>query len=355
MKKTLVTINLFFVCNLFSQTPDQLLLKDYRPVSIYKTASANIQKPSFPPIDMHSHTYATSQEELNTWIENIDNFGIEKTILLTYSFGSQFDSLAAIYQKYNGKFELWCGIDFRNCDAPGWAEKAAKEIERCHKLGAKGIGEIHDKGKGLQSGEIKTNGLRVDDVRMKIIYATCAKLNMPLSIHMAEPKWMYEPMDSTNDGLINAYTWKVDLTQTGMYTFEQLIGSFENAVKNNPNTTFIACHFLNCEYDLNILGKLFDKYPNLYADIAARYSEIAPVPRYSKAFIEKYNSRLVFGTDMGLDESMYKICWRILESADEHFYEIDQFGYHWALNGLDLSQETLKKLYHDNAAKILKL
>jgi uncharacterized protein len=339
---------------LSAQNPEQLLLKDYRPVSIYKTTVDSIAKPSFPVIDMHSHAYAENKNDIDIWLTNMDYFNVQKTILLTYAFGQQFDSLASVYKNYGNKFELWCGIDFRNCNEKGWAEKAAMEIERCYNNGARGIGEIHDKGAGLQSGEVKTNGLRADDARMNAIYSVCAKLNMPLSMHIAEPKWMYQPMDSTNDGFINSYTWRVDSTKAGMFGYNKLILSFENAVKNNPKTTFIACHFLNCETDLSVLGKLFDELPNLFADIAARYSEIAPVPRYAKAFIEKYNDRLVFGTDMGFDESMYKICWRILESNDEHFYEIDQFGYHWALHGLNLSDETLKKLYYTNPLKILK-
>jgi predicted TIM-barrel fold metal-dependent hydrolase len=102
------------------------------------------------------------------------------------------------------------------------------------------------------------------------------------------------------------------------------------------------------------LGLLFDKYPNFYADISARYAESAPIPRYMKAFYEKYQDKLLYGTDMSYDNSMYRITFRVLESNDEHFYEIAQFGYHWALNGFGLPKEVLKKLYHDNAAKILK-
>jgi hypothetical protein len=50
---------------------------------------------------------------------------------------------------------------------------------------------------------------------------------------------------------------------------------------------------------------------------------------------------------------MYGITFRILESLDEHFYEIEQFSYHWSLNGLGLSDAVLKQVYHDNAGKLL--
>ena len=59
-----------------------------------------------------------------------------------------------------------------------------------------------------------------------------------------------------------------------------------------------------------------------------------------KAFYEKYQDRLLYGTDMGLDTSMYRITFRVLETNDEHFYETGQFGYHWAMNGFGLSKES---------------
>ena len=101
------------------------------------------------------------------------------------------------------------------------------------------------------------------------------------------------------------------------------------------------------------LGKLFNQYPNLYADISARYAETGPIPRFVAQFYEKYQDRLFYGTDMGLAKEMYQVTYRILETNDEHFYESDLFGYHWALNGFGLSDQALKKLYRENALNIL--
>jgi predicted TIM-barrel fold metal-dependent hydrolase len=98
---------------------------------------------------------------------------------------------------------------------------------------------------------------------------------------------------------------------------------------------------------------VLDRNPNLYADISARYAETAPIPRFASQFYAKHADRLVYGTDMGFDKEMYRVTFRILESLDEHFYEFEQFSYHWALNGFGLSDEILKSVYHDNAAKLL--
>jgi uncharacterized protein len=352
----LTTILFFFLfLTGYSQNPDSLLLKNYRPVSIYHIPVTNVDKARFPVFDMHSHDYATTDQDIRKWVENMDKFGIEKTIILSSQTGPAFDSVIAKYAPYGDSFEIWCGFDYTGYDSPGWPEHAIKELERCHKKGAKGVGELGDKGLGLvYSKPTPAYGMHLDDPRMKLLLQKCAELGMPVNIHVADPYWMYLPTDSTNDGLMNAYDWKIDLTKEGILGHAELIATLENAVKNNPKTTFIACHFANCCYDLEILGRMLDLYPNLYADISARYAETATIPRYMAAFYEKYQDRLLYGTDMGFEDSVYETTLRILQTADEHFYRTEQFNYHWALSGFDLKDEILKKLYNSNAKKIMK-
>jgi predicted TIM-barrel fold metal-dependent hydrolase len=334
--------------------PGQILLRNFKPVSLYAVPVNIPAKAKFPLIDMHSHPYAVSVADLDKWVETMNRMGIRKTVILTMATGAQFDSLVDVYGKYPDRFELWCGFDYTGYDKPGFGPAAVKELERCYKKGAKGIGELGDKGEGeLYSKPVPGYGLHLDDPRMKPLLQKCAELHMPINIHEAEPYWMYLPPDSTNDGLMNAATWQVKL-KPGMLDHGQLLQSLENAVRDNPKTVFIACHFANCGYDLSKPAALLDKYPNLWLDISARYAETANIPRYMAKFYQKYQDRLIYGTDMGMDEHMYQVTFRILETADEHFYETGLFGYHWALNGFELPDVVLKKLYLENAQKIEK-
>ena len=56
---------------------------------------------------------------------------------------------------------------------------------------------------------------------------------------------------------------------------------------------------------------------------------------------------------MTANTKTYQFTFRILESADEHFYAWDHSSYHWPLYGLALNEKILRKVYRDNALKII--
>src|SRR6516162_1126359 len=332
--------------------PETILLKDYRPRSIYQIPVTEIDKAKYPIIDMHSHPYAKTAQQIEEWIKNMDEVGVQKTVILTMETGSDFDDVYRKYSKHPERFEVWCGLDLSGYGERGFGGAAVKELERCREVGARGVGEIHDKGGGLSSGKSKAPGMHPDDTRMDVLWERCGELGMPISLHVADPIWMYQKMDRTNDGLMNAYHWRLD-NKPNIVSLPGMIDIFDRTLAKHRGTTFIACHFANLDYDLARLGEMFDRNPNLYADISARYAETAPIPRFASKFYEKYANRLVYGTDMGFDKPMYRVTFRILESLDEHFYETEQFDYHWSLNGIGLDNKILKQVYHDNAVTLL--
>jgi uncharacterized protein len=353
------SIKLFFCCFItvatHAQITDTLTLQYYRPQSIYRVPVSNLQKARYPATDFHSHDYPETEAGVDEWVKTMDAAGIAKSIILSYATGKKFDSVIHRYARYKNRFEVWCGFDYTGYPQPGWQQHAVAELERCFAMGAGGVGELGDKGLGeFYSMPSPGIGLHIDDPEMRPLLRRCGDLHMPVSIHVAEDAWMYEKPDAHNDGLPNAATWQVDQTKPGLLGHDALVAGLENAVKSNPATTFIACHLANCCSNLTMLGRLLDTYPNLYADIAARYGEIAPIPRFVHAFMEKYSHRLVYGTDMGTAKEMYHSTFRILESADEHFYLREIYNYHWPLYGLALSDAALKRLYQDNAKKILR-
>lgn len=333
-----------------ASSPDEILLKDYTPRSIFHIPESRVAKARYPIIDIHSHDYARSDADIKRWVETMDAVGIERTIILSGATGPRFDETLTRYGKYPGRFEVWCGVDYSGFRDPGFGPAATAELERCFRAGARGVGELSDKGRGLGATS-NVLGMHIDDTRMDPILQKCAELKMPVNIHVGEDRWMYEPMDKTNDGLMNAWRWKV-VTGPGILGHDEVVDSLEAAVKKHPRTLFVACHLANCCSDLNRLGVMLDRYPNLHADIGARYAELAPIPRFVKQFFTRYQDRILYGTDMGPDPEMYRETFRLLETADEHFYLVYFRNYHWSMYAFDLPDAVLKKIYHDNAQRV---
>lgn len=340
--------------NVSPQDPvDALKLKDYDPVSVFVIEEHHPSAARFSTIDMHSHAYRNDEAGIRQWVKTLDENNIEKVIVHTKAFGEEFDRLYDLFTGISDKFEVWCGFDMTKWDQPEFPECAVKELERCFAKGAGGVGELIDKGLGERiSSSGREVGLHFNDPKFDALFEKCAELGMPVSIHSGDPIWMYEPLDSHNDGYMNAKHWWIDLSVPGTLDLDGVVDAFVECVERHPNTTFISCHLLNLNHDYARLGKILDSHPNLWIDISARHQETCVTPRATARFYEKYQDRILFGTDNDPDPDMYHAQWRILETEDEHFYLKDQ-SYHWPMQGIGLSDTVLRKLYHDNATSLL--
>jgi hypothetical protein len=120
---------------------------------------------------------------------------------------------------------------------------------------------------------------------------------------------------------------------------------------------------------------MLDQHPNLVIDTAARVPEIGRQPADKmRAFFTKYQDRILLGTDTGIsstqDEMMYgsngadpptvadeqrffTATWRYFETNDRQFEHPTPIQGNWKIDGLGLPESILRKLYYDNAAKLL--
>lgn len=113
-------------------TPDRILLKDYRPKSIYKIAVSDIKKAKYPILDAHCHG-ARPVEQLPQWVRMMDDVGVEKAVIfLGAGAADRFAEGAKPYRQYSGRFELWCGFDMAGSDEQWFEARAVKALEECH-------------------------------------------------------------------------------------------------------------------------------------------------------------------------------------------------------------------------------
>ena len=120
--------------------------------------------------------------------------------------------------------------------------------------------------------------------------------------------------------------------------------------------------------DLASVAENLDRFPNMSVDIAARIGELGRQPRAAQKFFDRYQDRIVFGTDATphgdefpqqvFNDQLYEIYYRFLETDDEYFdyapARIPPQG-RWRIYGLNLPEPILRKVYFENAARQLRL
>ncbi len=329
---------------------DSLALKDYAPVPSLMVRETLVPKAKYPAIDVHAHVNARTPEEVTAWVRTMDEVGIEMSIVLTGATGAQFDKLVDLYLKpYPGRFQLFCGLETRDSDNPDYPERAAAELARCYKMGARGVGELTDKGTGFgrDAKAPRDRRLHPDDPRLDPFWKKCAELNLPVNVHIADHPSCWKPLDVYQERTPDYQHF--NLYGKDVPSWAELIAARDRTLAKHPKTRLIACHLGNQGHDLALLAATLDKYPNLYVDIAARDYEVGRAPRAAARFLARYRNRVLFGTDMGREKSMFQAWWRLFESADEFM----PGRIWWRYYGLELPAPVLESLYRGNARQVL--
>jgi predicted TIM-barrel fold metal-dependent hydrolase len=331
---------------------DAVLLKDYAPESSLKVPETHPAKARFPVIDVHAHVYARTPQEVAEWVRTMDETGVELTVVLTGAVGAEFDRLTELYLKpYPKRFQLYCGIDTRNVQSAEFPDRAVGELIRCYEKGARGVGEISDKGWGIGGSQSRPvprdQRLHPDDARLDKFWEKCAELKMPVNLHIADHPSCWEPLGPRQERTPDFQVF--NLHGKDVPGYEELLRRRDRMLARHPNALIIACHFSNQGNDLSELSRVLDRYPNLMLDISARDYELGRQPRSAGKFLAQYSGRVLFGTDMGREKTVYLSWWRLLETSDEFI----PGRIWWRYYGLDLSSALLEKLYRGNARRLL--
>ncbi len=329
---------------------DAIALKDYAPKSSLVVAETNLQKAKYPVIDVHTHLNAKTPADVRQWVQTMDEVGVQTTVILTGATGREFDKLVELYLKpFPGRFQLYCGLDTRDMDKSDYPERAVSELVRCYRKGARGVGELTDKGMGYsrETDLPRDKRLHPDDPRLNAFWEKCAELKLPVNTHIADHPSCWQPLDVYQERTPDYQHF--NLYGKDVPSYAELIAMRDRTVARHPKTSFIACHLGNQGHDLAVLAQALDRYPNLNVDISARDYEVARAPRTAAKFLSKYRNRVLFGTDMGREKSMFQAWWRLLESDDEFM----PGRMWWRYYGLELPGPVLETLYGGNARRLL--
>jgi predicted TIM-barrel fold metal-dependent hydrolase len=294
----------------------------------------------------------SSPETLAALVKDLDSIGVQVALSADNMSGERLQRALEVVRNSpdRDRVRILTGISFQGV-GPGWAEKAVAQLEADVKAGAVGVGEI-GKGLGLTTRKADGTRLRIDDPDLDPVWAACARLNIPVFIHTADPPEFFQPLDYHNERWLELALFPDRRWMTGEYpTIEELFAERDRLFRRHPKTRFVAAHLGWHGSDLARLGRLFDELPNVSAELGAVLYELGRQPRTARAFFVKYQDRLLFGKDT-FAPSEFPYYWRVFETADEYFDYYRDYHAFWKLYGLDLPDEVLRKIYYQNAVRI---
>ncbi len=335
-----------------SLVAQEMSFEDYNPTSTLVVSSKEIKSAKFRFIDIHSHQRDMSVEKLTTLIKDMER--LNEGIMVNLSGGSGAslkEKVDNIEKSFPNRFVVFANVDFEGVGTDDWGLKAAAQLEKDVKNGARGLKIF--KSLGLRYKDINGNRVAIDDERLDPVWAKCGELGIPVLIHAADPKSFWDDMDSSNERWLELKTRpRRKRSATDPAPWEQIIQEQHNVFKKHPKTNFINAHMGWYANNLGKLGALMDQMPNMYVGIAAVIAELGRQPQNARAFFDKYQDRILFGKDSWKPEE-FPTYFRVLESNDEYFPYYKKYHAFWSMYGLNLSDEVLKKVYYKNALQLV--
>lgn len=330
----------------------EMSFEEYNPKSTLVVKENIVLKAKYPFIDIHSHQFKMATQDLSELIASMNNMNMAVMVNLSGGSGEGLKNmLDNINRNYPNRFVVFANVDFDGVGNPDWAANAVNQLEQDVKNGAKGL-KIY-KSLGLRNNDINRNRIAIDDNRLDPIWSKCGELGIPVLIHAADPKSFWDPMDSNNERWLELKTRpRRKRSADDPAPWEQIIAEQHNMIQKHPETKFINAHMGWYANNLQKLAELLEQMPNMYVGIGAVIAELGRQPRNAQNFFITYQDRILFGKD-AYQPDEFPTYFRVLETDDEYFPYYKKYHAFWAMYGLDLPDEVLRKVYYKNAMKLL--
>ncbi len=361
-----------------------LQLADFQPRSMLHVPETKVPRSRYPVIDIHTHLSFAARTEngvaigeemkylapVDALLPLMDRKNIRVMVNLTGGVGRGLEESIQEFQRpYPERFITFTEPWWDRTNQPGYSEFQADEIARSQRAGARGLKILKTLGLYLREGISKGPLVKIDDPRFDAMWETCGSLGMPVAIHVSDPEAFFLPVDRFNERfeeLNNHPDWS--FYGGDFPSNRELLEARNRVLIRHPKTQFIVLHVGNYAENLPYVSECMDRFPNMHVELGARIGELGRQPRTARKFFEKYQDRILFGTDAvphGTDtpqqvfvDELYEIYYRFLETEDEYFdyapAPVPPQG-RWQIYGLGLPDGILKKVYYENAARLLRV
>jgi predicted TIM-barrel fold metal-dependent hydrolase len=340
-------------------------------VSSSSTANSQTQAPArveeelqafagMRPIDVHVHVFKTGPA-FQAMIQSLDLKLMDILVMddnLSYrkELEPQITNALALVRSSKGHIAFCTTFDPYQFNRPTFDAESIKQLDRDFADGAVAVKIWKNVGMEIKNAEGKF--VMPDDPKFEPIYKDMARHGNTLMAHLAEPDVAWGPPDPSDP----SWSYYKENPQWFLYnklgvpSKQQILDARDHVLAENPDLRVVGVHLGSMEKDLDKIAAHFDRYPNFAVDTAARmeYLMIGP-PEKVRAFLIKYQDRVLYGTDLdllataNLEQSLND--WKSTYARDWRFLATDQtFDYEGRkIRGLNLPAAVLQNIFHNNA------
>ena len=338
---------------------DALALASFAPRSRLHAKKTAVPAARFPVVDFHQHVNSRVGDEGLAFVADkllalMDATNVATLVILTGPRGKDLERLVdTLVKPHPDRFVVFTMIDWSDIDHRSFGKKAAAQLRADVARGARGLKVLKELGLYLRDEDGRL--LAIDDPRFDPIWKACGDLGIPVAIHSGDPEAFFDPVDAHNERyeeLKEHPDWS--FADPEFPRLQALLAARDRVIARHPRTTFVALHVGGWPENLDYVSRLLSEHPNVFVELGARQAELGRQPRRARQLFVEYPDRILFGTDFWPSAEMYANHFRWLETEDEYFPYWDHPAQgRWNIYGLGLPGEILKKVYNENARRIL--
>lgn len=324
---------------------------DFAPRSTLRVAAHHVYRARIPAIDFHNHLDEFEPADV---LRVMDACNVEQVLNITTMPGD--DGIMALHrfeQVAPDRFHTCMWMDWRDLDRPDFFKLSVERLRRFVDAGGCGIKLWKDF--GLTVHDARGALLAIDDERMAPLYEAAGELGVFVMFHTTDPEAFFFPVDRYNERFEELSAHPDWSFHDSPVSRAEVLAQRDRVFRQHPRTRFVGAHMAEQAEDLGALGELLDECPNVSVDVSARVNELGRQPYSTRRFFAHYADRILFGTDLPVHEDVFRGNFRFFETEDEYFdypSHTSRQG-RWMVYGLNLPDEVLRKVYRDNALRLL--
>ena len=241
-------------------------------------------------------------------------------------------------------------------------KKQAEHVEKLMACGCDGIKMLEGKPEERKKFPIPD----FDSPEFDAYFEYMEKNRIPIVWHINDPEEFWDINKVPEWALRSGWFYDDSFVNN-----EKQYTQVENVLKKHPNLVVTFAHFYFLSAQLDRLGEMFDKYPNVCVDMAPGielFENLSKNIEVSRKFFEKYQDRIIYGTDIcrleetpdndfNLKDTIIrgKLCQEFIVK-DKVYIPGDEKSLlgkdDLNLNGLNLPKEIADKIFYKNFLRI---